>query len=203
MVLRISNTKVVTFFPHDMIEFWDNRQFRSGVPGIAGNIYQWEGLAWHWANWTNLEGRGMQNQCCGKSRGPRVGIFQWIPTLVILSSLLRISCQCLIWIVCTNIRVQFKLKLNDVEESFLKSLPDISFRTPGNRLGGINCQWQDDSKLWLSFVKFQSQVDIRTLMAWSGWELSGAVKTINYDEWNGIANLFLWQRWENLVERNF
>ena len=33
----------------------------------------------------NLEGRGMQNQCCGKSRGPRVGIFQWIPTLVILS----------------------------------------------------------------------------------------------------------------------
>ena len=113
------------------------------------------------------------------------------------------SCQCLIWIVCTNIRVQFKLKLNDVEESFLKSLPDISFRTPGNRLGGINCQWQDDSKLWLSFVKFQSQVDIRTLMAWSGWELSGAVKTINYVEWNGIANLFLWQRWENSVERNF
>ena len=28
MVLLISNTKVVTFFPHDMIEFWDNRQFR-------------------------------------------------------------------------------------------------------------------------------------------------------------------------------
>ena len=151
----------------------------------------------------NLQGRGMQNQCCGKSRGPRVGIFQWIPTLVILSSLLPISCQCLIWIVCTNIRVQFELKLNNVEESFLKSLPDISFRTPGNRLGGINCQWQDDSKLWLSFVKFQSQVNIRTLMAWSGWELSGAVKTINYVEWNGIANLFLWQRWENSVERNF
>ena len=33
MVLLISNAKVVTFFPHDMIEFWDNRQFRSSVPG--------------------------------------------------------------------------------------------------------------------------------------------------------------------------
>ena len=33
-----------------------------------------------------------------------------------------------------------------MEESFLKSLPDISFRTPGDRLGGINCQRQDDSK---------------------------------------------------------
>ena len=36
MVLLISNTKVVTFFPHDMIEFWDNRQFRSGVLGKGG-----------------------------------------------------------------------------------------------------------------------------------------------------------------------
>ena len=36
MVLLISNAKVVTFFPHDMIEFWDNRQFRSGVLGKGG-----------------------------------------------------------------------------------------------------------------------------------------------------------------------
>ena len=33
-----------------------------------------------------------------------------------------------------------------MKESFSKSLSDISFRTPGDRLGGINCQRQDDSK---------------------------------------------------------
>ena len=38
MVLLISNAKVVTFFPHDMIEFWDNRQFRSGVPGFWASV---------------------------------------------------------------------------------------------------------------------------------------------------------------------
>ena len=38
MVLLISNAKIVTFFPHDMIEFRDNRQFRSGVESLHNSL---------------------------------------------------------------------------------------------------------------------------------------------------------------------
>ena len=51
MVLLISNAKVVTFFPHDVIEFWDNREFRSGVPGLLWSPPGWPMGSLCWSCW--------------------------------------------------------------------------------------------------------------------------------------------------------